>query len=89
MPSTNVANYAFRNNGNLTFKNVSQEWGLKVFSLSNGAASADLDNDGDLDLAVNNINEPAFIFRNDVAAGGFINIHLKGGEKIHLASVQR
>src|SRR5678815_3412598 len=45
MPSTNVANYAFRNNGDLTYKNVSTEWGLKEFSLSNGAVYADLDND--------------------------------------------
>jgi hypothetical protein len=65
MPSTMVANYAFRNNGDLTFKNSSAEWGLKQLALSNGAAYADLDNDGDLDLVVNNINDKAFIFRND------------------------
>lgn len=65
MPSTMVANYAFRNNGDLTFKNTSGEWGLKQLALSNGAAYADLDNDGDLDLVVNNINDKAFILRNE------------------------
>ena len=81
MPSTNVANYAFRNNGDLTYKNVSAEWGLKEFSLSNGAAYADLDNDGDLDLIVNNINEPAFIFRNESSGKNYLNVQLKGSAK--------
>lgn len=78
MPSTNVANYAFKNNGDVTYKNVSEEWGLKKLSLSNGAAYADLDNDGDLDLIVNNINEPAFIFRNESNGNHYLTIRLKG-----------
>jgi hypothetical protein len=65
MPSTMVANYAFKNNGDLTFKNSAAEWGLNQFALSNGAAFSDLDNDGDLDLVVNNINEKAFVLRNN------------------------
>lgn len=81
MPSTNVANYAFKNNGDLTYKNVSEQWGLKQFSLSNGSAYADLDNDGDLDLVINNINEPAFIFRNESTGSNYINIQLKGSGK--------
>jgi hypothetical protein len=50
IPSSNVINYIFKNNGNLTFSNVSSQWGLNLPSNSNGAAYADLDNDGDLDL---------------------------------------
>ena len=65
MPSTMVTNYAFRNNGDLSYKNVSEEWGLKELILSNGAAYADLDNDGDLDLVINNINDKASVFRNE------------------------
>lgn len=64
MPDGSVANYFFRNNGDLTFKDVSASWSSASPTLSNGAAYADLDNDGDLDLVVNNINEPAGIYRN-------------------------
>jgi hypothetical protein len=81
MPSTMVANYAFRNNGDLTFKNISAEWGLKNLALSNGAAYADLDNDGDLDLVVNNINDKAFIFRNEennFPAHHYLSVQLHG-----------
>ncbi|MDB5249984.1 MAG: Repeat protein [Segetibacter sp.] len=65
MPSSNVSNYLFRNNGDLTFSDVGKTWGTDSASNSNGAAYADLDNDGDLDLVVNNINQPAFIYRNE------------------------
>ena len=64
MPSSNVTNYLFKNNRDLTFSNVSSSWGMDLPSNSNGAAYADLDNDGDLDLVINNINQKAFIFRN-------------------------
>ncbi len=65
IPSSNVVNYIFRNNGGLQFTDVSKQWGFTTPSNSNGAAYADLDNDGDLDLVINNINQPAFIFRNE------------------------
>jgi hypothetical protein len=65
IPSSNVINYLFANNKNCTFANVSAQWGFTTASNSNGAAYADLDNDGDLDLVINNINQPAFIYRNE------------------------
>ena len=65
LPASEVVNYIFANRGDLTFANKTAEWGMKRPSNSNGAAYADLDNDGDLDLVVNNINQPAFVWRND------------------------
>jgi hypothetical protein len=65
MPSEAIANYAYRNNGDLTFSNKAAEWGLGDASFSNGSAYGDLDNDGALDLVVNNVNMPAFIYRNN------------------------
>ena len=64
MPLYPNVNYIFRNNGDLTFTNMAGEWGFRERSYSNGAAWADLDNDGDADLVVNNINAPAYIMRN-------------------------
>jgi hypothetical protein len=64
VPEVKISNYAYRNNGNLDFTNVSKDWGITTPSFSNGAAYADLDNDGDLDFVVNNINDEAFVYRN-------------------------
>jgi hypothetical protein len=64
MPQVKLHNYAFRNRGDCTFSNESMKWGLETPSFSNGGAYADLDNDGDLDMVVNNINDEAFVYRN-------------------------
>jgi enediyne biosynthesis protein E4 len=64
LPEVKVPNYLYRNRGDLTFEDVSDAWGVKVPSFSSGAAYADLDLDGDLDLVVSNIDEPAFVLEN-------------------------
>jgi len=64
IPEVKVANYAYRNKGDWTFEEHTKDWGLNIPSFSNGAAFADLDQDGDLDYIVNNINDEAFIYEN-------------------------
>lgn len=84
MPSTLLPNYIFKNNHDLTFSNEIKNWGLDNASVSSGAVYADLDNDGDLDLVVNNINQPAFIYQNmsiENNKTNFISIQLKGAQQ--------
>lgn len=65
MPEIKDPNYIYRNNGDLTFTLVTEDWNMNQPSYSNGAAYADLDQDGDLDIVVNNIDGPAFLYRNN------------------------
>lgn len=65
MPASNVVNYIFSNEDGYSFKQKTHDWGMDRPSNSNGAAYADLDNDGDLDIIVNNINQNAFLYRNN------------------------
>ncbi|MDQ2863432.1 MAG: VCBS repeat-containing protein, partial [Bacteroidota bacterium] len=64
IPAVKLHNYAFHNNGDLTFSNVTSSWGLSTPTFSNGAAYADLDNDGDMEMVINNINDEASIYEN-------------------------
>ena len=70
IPVVKIPNYIYRNNGDLTFTDVSRGWGFASPSFSNGAAYVDLDNDGDLDYIVNNINDPAFVYENQLITKG-------------------
>ena len=81
VPSQKIANFAFRNNGDLTFQKITSEWGLEYETFSHGSAYADLDNDGDLDLVVSNVNEVAHIYRNNAEQLGnnHLRIRLTGG----------
>jgi hypothetical protein len=81
MPSTKLSNYVFRNKGDLSFDNKTAEWGFTRKAISNGAAYADLDNDGDLDLIINTINDAPILYRNNASEqhkGHSLRIQLKG-----------
>ncbi|MBO6794923.1 MAG: CRTAC1 family protein [Balneolaceae bacterium] len=73
IPSVPVPNYMFAGQGDLNFENKAEEWGLATPSFSNGSAYGDLDNDGDLDLVVNNVNMPAFVYKNTASERGLGN----------------
>ena len=77
MPSEKLDNYIYKNNGDFTFTKTIKEWGLEDPSFSNGATYADIDNDGDLDLIVNNVNDKIGIYRNN-SNKNYLQIELKG-----------
>ncbi len=81
MPSSNVQNYIFKNIQGARFSDMSEHWGFRESSNSNGAAYGDLDNDGDLDIVVNNINAPCFVYRNNAERlrhHNYLRIRLSG-----------
>jgi len=85
-PVTKISNYVFKNNGaipgrNYTFSKKTDEWNFNHKAFSNGMAYGDLDNDGDLDIVINNIDDEAFIYQNNAREKGenhFIKVKLKG-----------
>ena len=81
LPSEELPNILFKNNGNLSFENITSGSGLNTASFSNGGAYADLDNDGDLDIVVNNMDSDAFLFKNltvEKKRGNFLKVVPKG-----------
>lgn len=86
IPAIKLKNFAFKNKGNAQFEDKTDDWGIIEPSFSNGAAYADLDNDGDLDYVVNNINDSASVYRNNLIQlkpdeSNYIRIKFSGNEK--------
>src|SRR5690348_8465390 len=75
IPQVKLHNYAFKNNGDVTFSDVSAQWGLSIPTFSNGAAYADFDNDGAMDMVVNNIDDEALLYRNTSRDHDTVNTH--------------
>src|ERR1700676_4310852 len=84
MPDNALPSYFFQDNGNLSFSKKSMDWGMDQSTVSSGAAYADLDNDGDMDLVVNNTNGVAGIFKNNnetVNKTNYLRVKLEGSAK--------
>jgi hypothetical protein len=82
IPSEKIDNFVFKNNGDLTFSKVNEDWGIVYKGFSNGCVYADLDNDGDLEIVINNIDDTATLFENKSSENNnFITLRFKGTEK--------
>ncbi len=90
-PDVEVSNFLFKNRASLEFEPVTQEWGLQKPSFSNGAVYADLDNDGDLELVVNNIDSPALVYENTTQSSAqpahYLKVVLREASK-HMTAYQ-
>lgn len=88
IPSEKIDNFMFKNHGDLNFERVNKKWGIEMESFSNGVAYADLDNDGDLELIINNIDDIATLFENLSANTNYITIDFEGkdGNKFGLGN---
>jgi len=83
VPSEKLVNYVYKNNGDLTFSNKIKDWGVEYPGYSNGASYADLDNDGDLDFIITNINDTALVYENrasNLGANYFLQLSFEGNE---------
>ncbi|SMD37085.1 Repeat domain-containing protein [Reichenbachiella faecimaris] len=80
IPAVHIPNYGFQNTQNHQFENSTEKWGLAKASYSTGAAYADLDNDGDLDLVINNVDEPSQIYENQSEQNNYLKIRLEGSK---------
>lgn len=90
MPSESLSNLMYKNEGNLNFKETGNDWGLEELTFSNGAAQGDFDNDGDLDLIINNIDQKAILYRNKTVEnnlGNFLKVNAKGNTSESYAKV--
>jgi hypothetical protein len=86
LPTLKVSNYAFRNNGDATFTNLTNEWGWEQPTFSAGMAYADFDRDGDMDMVINNTNMQASLLKNNAqekkeTAGHFLKVAFKGNDQ--------
>ena len=79
-PSTPVENFLFRNKGNFEFEDVSKQWNANIKGFSNGVAYGDLDNDGDLDMVLNNLDDTASLLRNNSEGANYLKVKLKGSK---------
>ncbi len=93
IPSNKISNYMYKNSGDFEFEKVTSEWGLDTPSHSNGSAYADLDNDGDMDLIINNVNEKSWIYINQSETtntpNNYLKLDLKGAGKNQQATGTR
>ncbi len=87
LPVVKLSNYAFKNINGISFENTTKDWGITQPSFSNGAAYVDLDNDGDLDVVINNINDEAAVYENTLRTSGnnsdqhYLTVNIEGNEK--------
>ena len=91
MPSEKLSNILYKRKSDLVYDNVAKDWGLGDFSFSNGAASGDLDNDGDLDIIINNMDEAAFVYKNlsvENKLGNYLKVITNGDSSEEFAKVK-